>query len=81
MRGRKSFGGVKVKPSQAGERGKKIVQLDPPGEWIPRGPVLGTCRYVLCLSHCLRDLPIMCFLTISSSLTRDMKEAKNTFQT
>ena len=71
MRGRKSIGGVKGKSSREGEEEKKILQLDPPGEWKPRGPVPVTCRYELCLSHCLRDLPIMCSLTMSWCLTRE----------
>lgn len=72
MRGRKSVGGVQGKPSQESEE-EKIVPLDPQGEWNPRGPVPVTCRYELCLSHCLRDLPIMCSLTMSWSLTREDK--------
>ena len=52
----------------------KMVQLFPPGVMNTRGPVPVTCRYVLCLSHCLRDLPIMCSLTMSWSPTREEDE-------
>lgn len=40
-----------------------------------KGPVPVTCRYVLCWSHCLRDLPIMCSLTLSWFPTREDERA------